>query len=536
MRRFLFLVFLSIFFLHPLFSQVTNPTTSKKDTSKVVFFDADRLSYYKPDSVTEIQILAGNVRIKQGSTLIWCDSAIENKRTRIIEAFGHVHINDADSVNAWSQYLQYFQDTKIGILKKDVKLTDSKSTLYTEELQYDMNQKVGEYHTGGKLITDKTELTSVEGIYYEDLKDAWFRKNVKLTDPSYKLNTDTLLYNTETGVATFVALTHIEDSAKKSVSTREGYYDSKNRKAFFAKRPIIHDGTVTIIADSVNSNDSTGINILTGKAIYADTTQGVIVMGDHIIANRKEGTFRATEHPLMIIKQDKDSIYVTGDTLYSGKLSKLDSAQRIAAGDTIKGRFTVDMDNKEDSADRYFQAFHHVRVFSDSLQAVCDSLFYSGRDSAFRLFTNPIVWASNNQVTGDTIFLYTKNRKADRLFVNENGLAVSKSGENMYDQIKGNRLYGYFTDGAIDYMRSKGNAESVYYAKDNDGSLVGVNRASGDIIDIRFKDKEVKRVVFISDVNGTLFPIHQASEQDKLLKNFQWFEDKRPKTKEELIR
>jgi hypothetical protein len=145
------------------------------------------------------------------------------------------------------------------------------------------------------------------------------------------------------------------------------------------------------------------------------------------------------------------------------------------------------------------------------------------------------VWANDNQVTGDTIFLYTKNRKADRLYVNENALAVSKSGENMYDQIKGNRLYGYFKDGVIDYMRSRGNAESVYYAKDDNGALVGVNRASGDIIDIRFKDKEVKRVVFINDVSGTLFPIRQATDQDKLLKNFQWFADKRPKTKEELM-
>jgi len=58
-----------------------------------------------------------------------------------------------------------------------------------------------------------------------------------------------------------------------------------------------------------------------------------------------------------------------------------------------------------------------------------------------------------------------------------------------------------------------------------------VNRANGDIIDIRFQDKQVQRVVFINDVSGTLFPINQASEQDKLLRNFKWFEDKRLKPK-----
>ena len=85
-----------------------------------------------------------------------------------------------------------------------------------------------------------------------------------------------------------------------------------------------------------------------------------------------------------------------------------------------------------------------MRIFSDSLQAVSDSLFYSGKDSIFKLFIDPIVWASGNQITGDTIYLYTKNKKADQLYVFENGLVVNKTGENMYNQIKGNRLYGYF--------------------------------------------------------------------------------------------
>jgi hypothetical protein len=190
--------------------------------------------------------------------------------------------------------------------------------------------------------------------------------------------------------------------------------------------------------------------------------------------------------------------------------------------------------NKGDTADRFFRAYHHVRIFSDSMQAVCDSLFYSGKDSIFRLYTEPIVWASNSQVTGDTIFMYTKNKQPYQLHVFENGLMINKTGEEMYNQIMGNRLFGYFVNGEIDNVRAKGNAESIYYAKDNEEKLVGINKATSDIIDMRFKNKALNKVIFISAVQGTMFPVNQAAEEDKRLRNFKWLDEKRPKSKFEL--
>lgn len=117
----------------------------------------------------------------------------------------------------------------------------------------------------------------------------------------------------------------------------------------------------------------------------------------------------------MILKQEADSIYITADTLFSGKLSLLPMAKdSIVLKDTIKGTMVmaVNEPKKEDSSDRYFQAYRNVRIFSDSLQAVSDSLFYSGKDSIFKLFQEPIVWANDNQVTGDTIYLFTKNQES----------------------------------------------------------------------------------------------------------------------------
>ena len=113
---------------------------------------------------------------------------------------------------------------------------------------------------------------------------------------------------------------------------------------------------------------------------------------------------------------------------------------------------------------RYFEAFRNVRIFSDSIQAVCDSMFYSFRDSVFRLYQHPVVWSNENQITGDTILLYTKKqKKADKIQVFDNSFLVNQLEPGVFDQIKATRMDGYFKEGAIDSIRAMGMAESIYY-------------------------------------------------------------------------
>ena len=530
--------------------KITDTSGKKSDSLKVVeILSANRYGYAKKDSLTELLLLVGKVALKQEGTIFYADSAVYNRKEKFVEAFKNVHINDRDSVHAYSDYLMYHTDTKVAFLKKNVRLTDGKSTLYTEELQYDVTPRVGNYRQGGRVVNGTSVLTSDEGTYYADLKDFYFKEDVKLKDPQYYLESDSLLYNTNSEIATFISETYIEDSAKRTILTSEGYYDLKNKNATFGKRPVIHDGPMTIIAETVVTDDHTGVSVLSGNAIFKDTAQGLTVLGNSIVSNKITGSMIATQRPLMIITQDdrKDSTYISADTLYSGRLSELpmiaDSAVTDSTADStapapkIDSKLVKNHTAINDSTDRFFRAYHNVKIFSDSLQAVSDSLFYSGRDSIFRLFTDPIVWSGNgaNQVTGDTIYMYTKNKKPHQLNVFENGLMISKTGVDMYNQLRGNRLFGYFTEGEINNIRAKGNAESIYYAKDAEDKLIGINKASSDIIDMRFKNKELNKVVLISAATGTIKPYRMATEEDKQLRSFKWQDSRRPKSKFELF-
>ncbi len=238
----------------------------------------------------------------------------------------------------------------------------------------------------------------------------------------------------------------------------------------------------------------------------------------------------------MIIQQEEDTIFITADTLFSAKLSDL-TARRdsVIKKDTLRGVKIIDTKTTKDSTDRYFEAFRHVRIFSDSLQAVCDSMFYSFKDSVFRLFENPVVWSNESQITGDTIYLFTRNKKADRMQVFKNSFIASLVKPEFFNQVKSIRMDAYFIDGNIDSVRARGAAECIYYIQDEDSAFTGINQSTADLIDVYFREKELHRVVFRTAVKGTIWPMKQKSPQEMRLQNFKWRDAERPKTKYEMF-
>lgn len=115
-------------------------------------------------------------------------------------------------------------------------------------------------------------------------------------------------------------------------------------------------------------------------------------------------------------------------------------------------------------------------------------------------------------------------------------MVINKTGAGFYNQIGGRTLNGYFINGNIDYMRARGvPAESVYYIQDKDSAYTGMNRASGSVIDLYFVKKELKKVLFVNDVKGTMFPIRRIPEDQRILQNFRWEDKRRPKNKLELF-
>ncbi|MGF2414232.1 MAG: OstA-like protein, partial [Ferruginibacter sp.] len=587
---------------------VTSPTPQDTSIRIILIEKARSLREKVIDSVTTIETAAGDVVIKEGLTTTYCDSVVINRHTNVVEAFGNVHINDNDSIHTYAQSLRYIGGERIAYLKKNVKLTDKKGILLTDDLEYNLRTGIAVYKGGGKVLNGKTVLTSTEGVYYADTKDVIFKKNVHLIDPKYDIRTDSMIYNVTNSIATFISPTHIV-SKEGIIDTRSGTYDLKTGEAIFYERTYIRDSVRSMSGDKIFFDDKKGIMTADGNAKVVDSANQVTTIGGHIEVNTRENSFLAYNKPVMILHKDGDSTYIAADTLFSGlrkydsiekkQITKVDTLKKTKAininkadtlgfkldnkektdsltlkqsaktdtitkaeavanksdstgivisertntdtimrspkKDTLKKAMVVNL-NKPDSAIRYFLAFHHVRIFNDSLQAVSDSLYYSTQDSTFQLFGQPLVWNGKSQIAGDTIYMYTENQKAKRLHVFYNSIIINQTANQLYNQIAGRTLNGYFKEGTIDYVRVKGSpAESIYYPQDDDSAYIGMNRTSGDVIDIFFVKKELNKIKFINNVDGAMYPIKQTPADKKQLKNFKWQDNRRPKNKLELF-
>ncbi len=514
--------------------QIIAPHNPADTIRKIQIVQGKSLRFLTIDTTT-LQTIAGNVIIKEGLTTFYCDSATLNQKTNVLEAFGNIHINDNDSIHTYSQYLKYIGKDRMAYLKKNVRLTDNKGTLYTDELEYDLKSGIAKYHNGGKIVNGTTELTSKDAVYYADTKDVFFKKTVHLVDPDRNIWADSLQYNINTNVATFISPTHIVGKDGSIIDTKSGDYNLKTGEAHFYDDTQFKDSTHSISGKHVVFHKETGILEIEGNGKFVDSVNKVTTLANFMIIDTKHNSFLATRKPVMILYRDNDSTYIAADTLFSG-LRKYDSLERriVTQSDTLKK--TTAIKTSTDSSIRYFLAFYHVRIFNDSLQAVSDSLHYSTIDSTFKLFGDPVVWNDKTQVTGDTIYMFTENQKAKRIYVFNNGMIINKASDGVFNQVAGRTLNGYFVNGQIDYVRVKGSpAESIYYPQDDDSAFVGMNRSSGDVIDIRFVKKELNKVKFINNIDGVLYPMSQTPGDKKQLKNFKWQDKRRPKNKAELF-
>jgi lipopolysaccharide export system protein LptA len=525
----LVLLTLTCFFLHLSGARAQQPADSSlSDTMRVIeILRADNWRQRTLDSGVVLQILSGNALIRHENTLLEGDSIICDLQSGIAEVFGNIHINDGDSVHTRSQYLRYLGKERKAYLKKKVKLTERKGVIMAEDVVYDLATGMATYSGGGKVLNGKTVLTSNEAVYYSNTKDVYFKRNVRMQDPGYKIDSDSLLYNTELQTATFIAPTRIRTKDGSIIETSSGNYDLKSGEAVFLNKTTYRDSSRSLSGRQIAYQEKSGIIQVEGNGKIVDSANKLIILGNQILINKQSGNFLATRKPVMIFYTDNDSTYIAADTLFSAK--------KAAERDSTL-RDSVDIKQESPDSIRFFKAFQHVRIFNDSLQSVADSLYYNSADSAFRLFGSPVCWNGNSQLSGDSLVLYTENNKARLMEVNDNAIVVNKTAEGLFNQTAGRMIVANFLDGRLDFSRVKGSpAECIYFVQDEDSSYIGMNRSTGDVIDLFFSKDGLQKVKFIQDVNGMLYPMDQIPPEKKQLKNFLWQEDRRPKNKLELF-
>jgi len=453
------------------------------------------------DSVP-IRKLIGNVALRQDSTYIYCDSALQFLDTNLVLARGHVVIHMQGGRKIRAEELDYQGDTKILTLNRNVELSDTSVVLYTQRLIYYRQEAYGAYTTGGKLVSKENVLTSKRGHYYPDNKMAYFREKVVLVNPDYTLTTDTLGYNTDTRIAFFLAPTKVKDSLN-DMYTEDGYYDTENDFAYLHTRAHVGDSSYTLFADTILYDQRADFGKAKGHVVAEQKDSTLTVFGKYAEFKSKNEELYITDSTFAVQMTSDDTLYLVADTL-------------LSYTDTLTGK-------------RFFDAYHHTRLFMRDIQGVCDSLSYGYDDSVLVMYRKPFLWSGESQLLGDTIQMGMKNGGVDTLSIPSNPMIVSKEDTVGFNQIKGKDLQAKFEEKRIKRMFVAGNCESVYFTEGDGGSdYIGMNAATCSSMRIDFEESKPSKILFEIQPEGVFYPMSMIPDDKRKLPGFVWNETSRP--------
>lgn len=284
-------------------------------------------SQAKVDTKTNITYVKNPV-FKQDNAILTCDSAVFYTERNFFEAYKNVHINQSDTVNIFSDFLDYDGNAKLAHLSSNVILKDPTSTLTTNVLDYDMNTRIGTYVDGGKVVNKDVTLTSKRGYYFANTKDAYFRFNVVAVTPQSTIKSDTLRYNTLTNWTYFYGPTNIKGK-DDNMYTENGAYNTKSENAYFDKKNLYTNGSRSLKGDSLYYYGKKGYAKAVRNIVYIDTSDKMLMRGqlgeyykaeERVLVTKNAYVGMSTDDSVTIgNKKMPDTLWLGADSLEAQK-------------------------------------------------------------------------------------------------------------------------------------------------------------------------------------------------------------------------
>ena len=446
------------------------------------------------------QHLLGNVKLRQDSTYFYCDTASLYEGNNL-SASGKVHIDYGDTVNLYGDYLTYDGNTRIAVLDKNVSLVDKRATLYTDHLEYDRNRLMAYYFTGGRIVNQKNVLTSKIGRYFTQSNEFQFSDSVVAVNPDYTMYADTLRYNTENEVVYIEGPTHIYGKDDK-IYSEKGWYDTRNNRAQLEKNNEVAHQQQILRGDWIYYDRKEEYGKAVGNVWLKDTLQKVILEGGISEFFRNKKYSYVTDSACAILIDVHDSLYMHADS------------------------FNLVLDTADKA--RLLFAHHRMKFFKSDLQGMCDSLVYRVKDSVIALLKQPVLWTAENQLAADSMWLYISKNRIDSMVLFNMAFIISRDTTNSFNQIKGKQMRAYFRNNQLYMIKVLGNAETIYFVRDDKKAMIGINKSIASNMEIMLDNRKIKKILYLTQPEATLYPEKDMIDEDRFLKDFNWIEEQRP--------
>lgn len=455
----------------------------------------------------DFQILRGDVRFRQDSAYMFCDSAYFYEGTNSLDAFGNVRMEQGDTLFVYGDILFYDGNSGLARLRDNVKMINRDVTLVTDSFNYDRHIDMAYFFDGGVITDPQNELTSTYGQYSPQTKEAVFQWNVELRNPEYTLYSDTLHYNTDSGLADIVGPSTIV-SGENTIYSDLGWYNTQTNKAMLLNQSRLVSKTQELTGDTIYYDRTSGFGEVFGHMHMNDTARKVILEGGYGYYNEITEHSFATKRAQAIEYSTSDSLFLHADTLRS---DVVDSA-------------------------RVIQAYYGVRFFRTDAQGVCDSLKYSSADSTIVMYKHPVLWNMDYQIYGDTIFIQMNDSTINHAKIKDFAFLAQEKTADYYDQLTGKVLDAFFREGELYLLEMSGNVETIFFPEEEDKSFIGLNNAESSFLRAYIQEQKLDKLVMWPKVNGSLTPIPMLNPSKLRLSTFQWYVDLRPTDRYDIFR
>lgn len=482
----------------------TQDSIPKKQT-KIFLEYADSVTFDQK-LTPDYRILRGDVVFRHDSSYMYCDSAYFYEKNNSLEAFSNVRMEQGDTLFIYGNWLFYDGNTQLARLRENVRMENNQVTLFTDSLNYDRAANIGYYFDGGLIVDEENELSSLYGQYEPNTKLAVFNDSVRLENPQFILYSDTLHYHSDTKIANILGPSIIV-SDSGTVYTSRGWYNTETNMSLLLDQSQVVSGNRILIGDSIVYDKENGFSEVFGNMSLRDTTQRVTLEGQYGYFNERTEFAFATDSARFLEYSQGDTLYLHADTLLMTTL---------------------------DSSYREINAYYGVRFFRQDLQGVCDSMQFNTRDSILYMYHDPIIWNEGSQIYGDTIVIFMNDSTIDHAHVRQFAFAIQQIDSFSFNQMRGNDLKAYFEGKQVSRIDVSGNAESLYYSAESDGTMIGVNTTKSAYINIWLKDNEIQKIKLFSKSEGLMTPMQQLTPEQKTLKDFHWYDYIRPKDKDDI--
>lgn len=476
---------------------------------------ADKLVSLRTDSTQLIKLIGRGIRFRQNEVLLWCDSAYKFEEKNIVEAFGEVRVVQNDTITLTCRHLIYDGNSRLLQARQAVVLRDPQMTLNTDFLDYNLNSKIGYYYNGGQIRDAQNRLYSRSGSYDANARFFFFKDSVRVLSrregDTYRIESDTLQYNTVSKVAYFFGPTHVY-SNDGSLYAEKGIYETQTKISRFSGRARVENKEYILKGDSLYFDDLKKEGFAKGNAEVYTKKDSTFVNGDIGFFWGKKGLTHIYQNAYIRNISSGDTLFISADTLIS-----------------YNRKIGVKQTEEPDSTQQHkILAFHNIKIYRNDIQAICDSLVYNFSDSAIYFYRSPVLWNEGNQVLADSIRLLLKNNKPYKMELRSNCFSASRDSLANYNQVKGRRMDAYFKDGSIERVEVDGNTEIIFFQLEGDTSLVGMYYAESAALKAFFEEGKLKRIRLEGDINGKMIPPQLLQEPDKRLPGFRWLAHLRP--------